>query len=117
MVDTPARVGSKRKSQVLDTEGEVDRTAEAVAETTTALAAAAETLTALETAIDAAIRDGDVSKLPSRTLLIMPMRSLKTDLITAREGGHFNNMLSISHQIKQLQSEVASKLIGCRSKS
>ena len=31
MVDTPARVGSKRKSQVLDTEGEVDRTAEAVA--------------------------------------------------------------------------------------
>jgi len=31
VVDTPARVGSKRKSQVLDTEGEVDRTAEAVA--------------------------------------------------------------------------------------
>jgi hypothetical protein len=35
-------VGLKRKSQVLDTEGEVDRTAEAVAETTTALAAAEE---------------------------------------------------------------------------
>ena len=61
MVDTHTRVGSKRKSQGMDTEGEVDRTAEAVAETTTALAAAAETLTALETAIDAAIRDGDVS--------------------------------------------------------
>ena len=45
------------------------------------------------------------------------MRSLRSDLITAREGGHFNTLLSISHQIKQLQSEVASKLIGCRSKS
>jgi hypothetical protein len=101
----------------MDTEGEVDRTAEAVAETTTALAAAAETLTALETAIDAAIRDGDVSKLPSRTLLIMPMRSLKTDLITAREHSHVSNMFSVSHKIKQLQREVASKLIGCRSNS
>jgi|LauGreDrversion2_5_1035112.scaffolds.fasta_scaffold386943_2 hypothetical protein len=42
VVDTHTRVGLKRKSQVLDTEGEVDRTAEAVAETTTALAAAEE---------------------------------------------------------------------------
>ena len=117
MVDTHTRVGSKRKSQGMDTEGEVDRTAEAVAETTTALAAAAETLTALETAIDAAIRDGDVSKLPSRTLLIMPMRSLKTDLITAREHSHVTTMVSVSYQIMQLQNEEVSKLIGCSGKS
>jgi hypothetical protein len=42
VVDTHTRVGLKRKVQVLDTEGEVDRTAEAVAETTTVLAAAEE---------------------------------------------------------------------------
>ena len=112
VVDTDPRVGSKRKSQVLDTEGEVDRTAEAVAETTSALAAAEETVTALETAIDPVISHRYFPKLPSLSGFILPMRSRRTDLITAREGGHVNNMLSISHQIKQLQSEVASKLIG-----
>jgi hypothetical protein len=69
-------------------------------------------VTAHETAIDAAIAHSDFPKLPSLSSFILPMRSLRTDLITAREGGHDNNMLSISHQIKQLQSEVASKLIG-----
>jgi hypothetical protein len=76
VVDTHTRVGSKRKSQGLDTEGEVDRTAEAVAETTTALAAAAETVKAFETAIDAAVSHGDLSKLPSLSRFILPMRSL-----------------------------------------
>ena len=65
VVDTDPRMGSKRQSQVPDTEGEVDRTAEAVAETTTALAAAEETVTALETAIDAALAHRDFPKLPS----------------------------------------------------
>ena len=45
VIDTHTRVGSKRKSQDMDTEGEVDRTVEAVAETTTALSAVAETVT------------------------------------------------------------------------
>ena len=107
VVDTDPRVGSKRKSQVLDTEGEVDRTAEAVAETTTTLAAAEETVTTLETAIDVAISHRDFPKLPSLSGFILPMRSRRTDLITAREGGHVNNMLSISHQIAILSADSA----------
>jgi hypothetical protein len=115
VVDTHTWVGSKRKSQDMDTEGEVDRTAEAVAETTTGLAAAAETVTVLETVIDTAISHGDLSRLHSLSSFIL--RSLRTDLITARERSHVNNMYSVSHQINQLQSEVSRKLIGYRSKS
>ena len=73
---------------------------EALAETTTVLTVAQETVAALNSVIGAVIIHIDVDKVVSLSSFIPRTQSLGTDLVTAREGGHVSNMLSISHQIK-----------------
>jgi energy-converting hydrogenase Eha subunit B len=111
VVDTQRRAGSKRKACP-----EADETAEALAQTTTALAAGGVMVKSLESTIDDAIQN-DPSKLPALGRLILSMRTLMNALIAARERSHVTTMVSVSYQIMQLQNEEVSKLIGCIGKS
>ena len=111
VVDTHRRAGSKRKACP-----EADETAEALAQTTTALAAGRVMVESLESTIEDAIQN-DRSKLPALGRLILSMRTLMNALIAAREHSHVTTMVSVSYQIMQLQNEEVNNLIECSGKS
>jgi phosphopantetheinyl transferase (holo-ACP synthase) len=103
--DTQRRAGTKRKRCV-----ESDDTAAVLAHTTTVLLntvldAAEETVKSLGLAIDEAVVQQDFSKLRSLGIRIFKMRTLKDALIEAQKRSDVNTMVSVSHDIMQLQSE------------